>query len=94
MLKGTPFQWWRANGDGTATPHDDTPIIRARIDIGERHWYGTIEGAIIHGGVLATAYTRKTEETYDAAHWLRTGKLVSKGAVTITKITAQPTQPF
>jgi hypothetical protein len=45
--------------------------------------------SIIHGGVLATAFTRKTEATYDAAHWLKTGEHVRVGSITITKITAE-----
>jgi hypothetical protein len=64
--------------------------LAIQIDNGTlRDVYSSIEGAIIHGGVLATAFTRKTEATYDAAHWLKTGEQVRVGSITITKITAE-----
>jgi hypothetical protein len=64
--------------------------LAIQIDNGTlRDVYSSIEGAIIHGGVLATAFTRKTEATYDAAHWLKTGERVRVDSITITKITAE-----
>jgi predicted RNA-binding protein len=60
----------------------DTADVRDAID------NGTLRD-VIHGGVLATAFTRKTEATYDAAHWLKTGEHVRVGSITITKITAE-----
>jgi len=68
----------------------DTADVADAIDNGTlREVYGSIEGAIIHGCVLATAFTRKTEATYDAAHWLKTGEHVRVDSITITKITAE-----
>lgn len=84
------FLWYHANGDGTATVYEDTPAVRALIDAGGRDWFGNPEGAIIHGGVLACAFTRRTEPTYDAGHWLRTNELVPMGEYAVTTITAEP----
>lgn len=83
------FIWWHVNGDGTATAFDDTPEVRARIDAFEPGWFGSIEGAIRHGGVIATAFHRQTEQTYDAVHWLNTGEMLPAGTITTTIITAQ-----
>jgi hypothetical protein len=83
------FIWWHVV-DGVARAMSDTADVRDSIDNGTlRDVYSSIEGAIIHGGVLATAFTRKTEATYDAAHWLKTGEHVRVGSITITKITAE-----
>lgn len=84
------FTWYRVTDYGTALVIEDTPAISAAIDRDGRGWYGNIEGAIINGGVQATAFKRKTEQTYDAAEWLRTGKLVPAGEITVTTITAEP----
>jgi hypothetical protein len=60
------FIWWHVV-DGVARARD-------AIDNGTlRDVYGSIEGAIIHVAVLATAFTRTTEVTHDAARWLKTG---------------------
>jgi hypothetical protein len=68
----------------------DTADVRDAIDNGTlRDVYSSIEGAIIHGGVLATAFTRKTGAAYDAAHRLKTGEHVRVGSITMTKITAE-----
>lgn len=83
-----PFYWYHVNGDGTADAHPDTYAVRKRVDT-EAGWYGSPEGAILHGGVRATAFERKTEMTYDGALWLRTGAMVEAGFVTTTKITAE-----
>jgi hypothetical protein len=93
--KGNPmstssFLWYRSNGDGTAEILPDTAAVRARIDAGERGFYGNAEGAIIHGGVIATAYRRMTQQTYDAMAWLRDGAKVPAGVVSVTTITAEP----
>jgi hypothetical protein len=83
------FIWWHVV-DGVARAMPDTADVRDAIDNGTlRDVYSSIEGAIIHGGVLATAFTRKTEATYDAAHWPKTGEHVRVGSITITKITAE-----
>ncbi len=88
----TPFLWYRLNEYGCADVIEDSPTVCAQIDRDGRGWYGNIEGAILHGGVLATAFKRKTEQTYDAVEWLRTGKLVPAGEITTTTITAEPSQ--
>ena len=82
-----PFIWWHVV-DGIAIANPDTPEVRALVDAGGP-WYATIEGAILHGGVIATAFERETNETYDALAWLQTGAMVPVGTVTTTKITAQ-----
>ena len=64
--------WYHANGDGTADRHDDSPAICARIDAGEPGWFGSPEGAIRHGGVIATAFELKTEKYMNAEVWLAT----------------------
>lgn len=83
------FMWYRITEDGRADCVADSPAIRALIDRDGRNWYGNIEGAIINGGVRATAFKRKTEMTYDAAHWLATRELKPAGEVTTTEITAE-----
>jgi hypothetical protein len=83
------FTWWRVTDYGTAIAYPDTTEVRASVDSGERGWYGTIEGAIIHGGVRATAFKRETTQVFDAAHWLKTGEHKPSGYVTITTITAE-----
>jgi hypothetical protein len=80
-----PFTFWRVV-DGVAVPETDC----AAVDANPRGVYGSIEGAIINGGVLATAFKRKTEAVYDAAQWLATGAMVPVGFVTVTEITAEP----
>jgi hypothetical protein len=82
--------WYRNNGDGSATVYSDSRAIREEVDANPCDWFGSAEGAILHGGVLATAYARKTEQTYDAVHWLKTKELVPMGEITITEITAEP----
>ena len=64
--------WYHANGDGTADRYEDSPAICARIDAGELGWFTTPEGAIRHGGVIATAFELKTEKYINAAAWLAT----------------------
>jgi hypothetical protein len=84
------FTWWQVV-DGVARPVEDNPTVRAQIDNGTlRNIYGSIEGAIINGGVQATAFKRKYEQTYDTAQWLATGAMVPMGFVQITEITAEP----
>lgn len=85
------FVWWLV-ADGVATGYPDTRETRARVDAADGQWFGSIEGAIKHGGVAATAFRRKTEMTYDAAEWLRTGAMIEAGEVTITTITAEAGQ--
>jgi hypothetical protein len=89
MFTNQGFTWYQVTEYGTAAPVPDSPEVSARVNASPAGWYGTIEGAILHGGVIATAYKRKTEQTYDAAHWLRTGELLPAGEVTITTITAE-----
>jgi hypothetical protein len=82
--------WWHVV-DGVAIGYPDTRETHALVDASPRGWFGTIEGAILHGGVLATAFERKTEMTYDAARWLATNgrERVPMGEITTTKITAE-----
>jgi hypothetical protein len=85
----TAFHWYRINGDGSAARFDDTPAITALVNAdGGSRWFASIEGAIRTGGVNATAFKRKTEMTYDAGGWLKTGAMVPMGEVTTTTITA------
>lgn len=51
--------------------------------------YATIDGAIRHDGVKATAFKRKTQRTFDALAWLQTGDMVPAGELTTTEITAE-----
>lgn len=87
------FHWYHAKGDGTADRFDDTPLARARVD-SESNWYGSPEGAIIHGAVIASAFTRKVESTYDAMAWLETGAMVPAGELVTIEITASPQKPL
>jgi len=64
--------WYHSNGDGTADRYEDSPEICARIDAGEPGWFGTPEGAILHGGVIATAFVIVTEKMFDTRQWLAT----------------------
>jgi hypothetical protein len=84
------FRWYRANDDGTADVFEDSPEVCALVDAGEGSWFGNPEGAILHGGVIATAFTRKTEATYDATLWLTFNIKRELGEITMTKITAEP----
>jgi hypothetical protein len=91
MINGQ-FIWWHVV-EGVAVAIPDSPAVGAAIDSGElRNVYGSIEGAIIYGGVQATAYRQRTEPTFDALHWLQTGEHKAAGFVTITKITAEARQ--
>ena len=81
------FHWYHANGDGTADRYEDSPAICARIDAGEPGWFGSPEGAILHGGVVATAFKLTTEPVFDARHWFETGERKSAGERTTLKIT-------
>lgn len=83
------FRWYSADG----TIVDDSPDICKRIDGGEPGWFGTPEGAIIHGGVIATAFERKTEEVFDGYEAVMHGRRVSAGFRTTTRITACPATP-
>lgn len=89
----TGFLWYHSNYDGSASVHQDTPEVRARIDSHEGGWFGTPEGAILYGDVCATAFTRKTEQHYDAKAWLRTGAMIPVGMHTVTAITAKRDVP-
>jgi len=81
------FTWFHVV-DGVATPVEDSPAVSAQVNADGRNWYGNIEGAIINGGVLATAFERKTEKLFDAATFFRTGEYVPLGEK--TTITAKP----
>ncbi len=89
MMENVQFCWWHVV-DGFAVPLPDTKEVCELIDSGKLIAYATVEGAIKYGRVQATAFKRTREMTYDAAEWLRTGKLVPAGYVTTTKITAEP----
>jgi hypothetical protein len=82
------FYWWHITPHGTAELIPDSPEVSALVDAGAGRYYATIEGAILHAGVLAAAFERETNDTYDALAWLETGAMVRVGSVTITKITA------
>jgi hypothetical protein len=84
------FFWYRINGDGSATRFEDSPTICAQVDANVGRWYGSLEGAIASGEVNACAFTSKTEQTYDAAEWLRTGAMIPMGEITTLTITATP----
>jgi hypothetical protein len=85
-----PFIWWYVR-DGVAIPVEDCPAVSDAINSGNMHpVFGSIEGAIINGGVQATAFKRTVEKTYDAPHYFKTGEMLPVGEVTITKITAEP----
>jgi hypothetical protein len=66
------FHWYHANGDGTADRYEDSPAICARIDAGEPGWFGSPEGAILHGGVVATAFEIVKDKMFDTRQWLAT----------------------
>ena len=88
MMINGQFYWWQVR-DGVAVAIPDSPEVSASIDAGMlRNVFATIEGAILHGGVAATAFERETNDTYDALAWLETGAMVRVGSVTTTKITA------
>jgi hypothetical protein len=89
MSNEAPFVWWCVMQDGTAEGFFDSPDIRKKVDTSKGNWFGRIEGCILHGGVKATAFERKTEQTYDAAEWLKTKRMIPMGFVTTTKITAE-----
>lgn len=90
MPLDAPFYWWRVNQYGCAEPVADSRAVRDMIDSSiNGPWYATVEGTILHGGVIATAFERKTEQTYDAAAWLRDGSKIPMGTITTTKITAE-----
>jgi hypothetical protein len=84
------FLWYHVTGDGTADVFEDTPEVRAIIDarLDGDLWFGSPEGAIIHGGVIASAFKRKVEATYDAMTWLKTGEHVPTGEIVTITITA------
>ena len=84
------FRWYHVNADGTADVFEDSKEICARVDAGEPGWFGSPEGAIVFGGVNATAFKQCTERTYDTVHWLETGEMVAAGSITTTTITAKP----
>jgi hypothetical protein len=92
MHRAEGFRWWIVLADGTAEAVPDSPEICKLIDSdkvsGKMTVYGTIEGAILYGGVMATAVSRRTSKTYDAAHWLKTGEMKEAGIVVVTRITA------
>lgn len=80
------FVFWRIMPDGTAEPTTDDLEVNAGVSL----YYGTPEGAIIHAGVLACAFKRKSEMTYCAKTFFTTGEKVETGLVTTTTITAEP----
>jgi|SRR5215469_5800125 len=85
----TAFRWYRANGDGTADIFDDSPTICQLVDSSTGPvWFGSPEGAILYGGVIATAFKQTVEQTYDATAWLLRGEKIPAGEITMTEITA------
>jgi hypothetical protein len=80
------YAFWQIMPDGTAEASNDHDAVNR----GEALFFGSPEGAILNGGVLATAFTRRIEKTYNAIHWLATGELVENGKNVTTRITASP----
>lgn len=78
------FRWYVPKGDGTADVYED-----GELPEGVTNFYGSPEGAIIHGGVVATAFARVTEEVFDAYEAVMHGRRLSAGFRTTTKITAR-----
>ena len=64
--------WYHANGDGTADRFPDSHELCCEIDAHPHGWFTTPEGAIRHGGVIATAFELKTEKYMNAEVWLAT----------------------
>jgi hypothetical protein len=89
MLLNGQFYWWHVV-DGVALCVPDSPEVSALIDAGATGFYGNIEGAIIHGGVQATAFKRTIEPTFDAMAFLQRGEWLATGTIMHTKITAEP----
>ncbi len=88
-MRDFTFLWYRPNGDGSAAAFPDTPATRARVDAAPNEWYGSPEGVILYAGVIATAFKRKTEATYDGPRYFATGEMLQTGTVTHTTITAE-----
>jgi 2-polyprenyl-3-methyl-5-hydroxy-6-metoxy-1,4-benzoquinol methylase len=83
--------WWRVGPYGMAECFPDTAEMRKRVDAEPAGWYGNVEGTIKHGGVIATAFQRKTEQAYSAPYpgCADFSKWVPNGTVTTTTITAE-----
>lgn len=80
------FIWWRYADDGTIEMDLDCDEA---VDANPSGYTGSIEGAIIHGGIKATAFDLKTEDVYDTKEWFKTGVMVPSGTMTTLKITAE-----
>jgi hypothetical protein len=87
MRRRQPFTFWQIQPDGSAHPFHDEDAINAGT---AGQVFGSIEGAIINGGVQACAFTRKTERLFDAAAWLKTGQMVEVESMDVVTITAKP----
>lgn len=91
--EGEAFRWWCIYGpigERFAVPYEDSREVRRLVDANPYRWFGTIEGAILHGGVIATAIKRTREPTYSSAHYLATGQYLCVGEIMVTEITAEP----
>jgi len=83
----TEVYWYHANGDGTADRYPDSQELCRLIDRDGRNWFISPEGAIRHGGVIATAFELTLEPLFDAKRWFHTGKLDPAGKRVVLKIT-------
>lgn len=79
------FNFWRLMPDGTVEATTDEDAVNS----GEGRFFGSIEGAIINGGVRATAFRRYTEILYDAEAFFTNGTMIAVDEITTTKITAE-----
>lgn len=86
----TPFFWYCVNGDGTADILPETPELVAQINSGARNIFGSPEGAILNGGVMACAFRRKVERTYDARAAILRGERIAAGWRETITVTACP----
>ncbi|MDE4297148.1 hypothetical protein PXK56_18345 [Phaeobacter gallaeciensis] len=85
---------WFMNGDGSATEVQfDTPEFDERAE--KERWYGTLAGAVIHEGVMATAFDRAiiADPLYDGAAWLE-GQKIEVGIASTYRIVATPGVQF
>jgi hypothetical protein len=81
--------WYLAKGDGTADVYPDSKELHTRIDalIPGEQWFISPEGAIRHGGLIATAFEYSTEPLFDSKHWFETGERKYAGERSVLKIT-------
>jgi hypothetical protein len=86
----TGIYWYHANGDGTADRFPDSHELCCEIDAHPHGWFTTPEGAIRHGGVVATAFEIVKEKLFDTRQWLATdgenpGEVWTRTTIKITE---------